>query len=388
MALVRRVDDTYGLDVHAVGLARNLRCVWRYLMLAQARWFIASLVLVLGFALAQNGVLQSIKVPYPPLVDGNAAEAFWSEAPVLEFETDGAGHWGAANESETTVQLRSVHTEDSVYFLVRWADPTFSLDRQRWVLQDGTWALQDQTPLREGGARTHYEDKLAFLWVIDATSIVEDESFWPTYFEPEDAPDAGYDRPVKAMPQGELLDMWHFKLVRNNFTTPSQVDDQYVDDTLDAEANRNAGRKGDPGEGGYYSNVKEYTTPQGETINGPMYYVPGNPDLFILTHDMVERGEAVEIEDYEQLTSFATGTRLPGIIGRPFTGSRGDIRGKDTWSDGWHTLEIGRAFDTGTPDVDVIFDDLSVPYFFGVGTFDNSQIQHGVTDLHALEFVD
>ncbi|MDZ7706636.1 MAG: ethylbenzene dehydrogenase-related protein [Trueperaceae bacterium] len=347
-----------------------------------------SLVALLGLATAQNGVLQSVKVPYPPLIDGNAGEALWSEAPVLELETYGAGHWGAANESETTVQLRSVHTDDAVYFLARWADPTFSLDRKRWIVQDGTWVGQDQTPLREGGASTFYEDKLAFLWVIDAESIVEDESFWPTYFEPEDAPDAGYERPVKAMPDGELLDLWHFKLVRNNYTTPSQVDDQYVDDTLDAEANRNAGRKGDPGDGGYYSNAKEYTTPDGETVTGPWYYVPGNPNVYIVTHDMVERGEAVEIEDYEQLTSFAEGTRLPSVIGRPFTGSRGDIRGKDTWSDGWHTLEIGRALDTGTPDVDVVFSDLSVPYFFGVGSFDNSQIAHGVTDLIGFEFID
>lgn len=332
--------------------------------------------------------MQSIPTTYPPVIDGNAGEAFWADAPAIELETYGAGYWGAANESETTVRLKSVYTEDAVYFLVRWADPTNSIDRQRWILDGGTWSLQDQTPLREGGASVHYEDKLAFLWVIDSPSVVEDESFWPTYFEPEDAPEAGYERPVKAMPEGELLDLWHFKYVRTNFTTPSQVDDQYVDDALDAETSRGAGRHGDPGEGGYYGNAKEYAAPDGSAVSGPQYYVPGNPNLYILTQDMIDRGEAVEITDYEQLMSFEEGTRLAGIIGRPFEGTRGDIRGKANWSEGWYTLEIGRALDTGTPDVDVTFGDLDTPYFFGIGTFDNSQIEHAVTDLLALEFVD
>ena len=337
-------------------------------------------------AFAQTDRLVAVPVPYAPVLDGVVSEAFWADAPVYEVETVGAGHWGAANASETTVHLQSVYTPDSVYFLVRWADPTYSIDRQRWVLESGAWARLDQTPLSEGGAATYYEDKFAFLWVMDAASIVADESFWPTYLEPEDAPEAGYDRPIKSMPQGELLDMWHFKYVRTNFSSPAQVDDQFVDDTRDAQAAGNAGRRSDPGEGGYYSNTKDYTTPAGATMAGPRYYVPGNPNLFILSQDMIDSGAAVEIADYAALMALPEGTRLPGVISRAFTGGRADITAKATWSDGWYTLELGRALDTGTPEVDVIFSDLDVPYFFGVGTFDNSQIAHGVTDLLVFEF--
>ena len=342
--------------------------------------------LLVGNAVAQADRLVSVPVDYAPVLDGVISEAFWADAPVFEVETVGAGHWGADNASETTVRLQSVYTPDSVYFLVRWADPTYSIDRQRWVLEAGAWSRQDQTPLSAGGASTYYEDKLAFLWVMDAASVLADESFWSTYFEPQDAPEAGYDRPVKSMPQGEMLDMWHFKYVRTNFSSPGQVDDQFVDDTRDAATARNAGRRSDPGEGGYYNNAKDYTTPAGATVSGPRYHVPGNPNLFILSQDMIDSGAAVEIADYAELMALPEGTRLAGVISRAFTGGRGDITAKATWSDGWYALELGRALDTGTPDVDVIFSDLDMPYFFGIGTFDNAQIAHGVTDLLVFEF--
>ena len=343
-------------------------------------------LLAASAAFAQADRLVSIPVDYAPVLDGVVSEAFWADAPVFEVETVGAGMWGADNASESTVRLQSVYTPDSVYFLVRWSDPTYSIDRQRWVLEGDAWSRQDQTPLREGGASTYYEDKFAFLWVMDAASILADESFWPTYLEPEDAPEAGYDRPIKSMPEGESLDMWHFKYVRTNFSSPAQVDDQFVDETRNAETANNAGRRSDPGEGGYYNNAKDYTTPAGATVSGPRYHVPGNPNLFILSQDMIDTGAAVEIADYAELMALAEGTRLPGVISRAFTGGRADITAKATWSDGWYTLELGRALDTGTPDVDVIFSDLDTPYFFGVGTFDNAQIAHGVTDLLIFEF--
>ena len=340
-------------------------------------------ILLFGFALAQEGTLQSVPVDYPPVLDGMVGEPFWADAPVFEVETFGSGYWGAVNASETTVELRSVYTGDGVYFLVRWADPTYSIDRQRWSFDGSAWTRQDQTPLREGGANTFYEDKFAFLWVMDSKSVVEDESFWPTYRDDAEAVAIGYDRPVHTMPEGERLDMWHFKYVRNNFATPGQVDDQFMDDDTERA---NAGRGSDPGEGGYYTNVKDYTDASGATVQGPRYHVPGNTNLYILTQDMVDRGVAVEIADHAELMALPAGTHLAAVVGRAFTGSRADITAKAVWSDGWYTLELGRALDTGDADHDVIFADLDMPYFFGVATFDNSQISHGNTDLIPFVF--
>lgn len=346
-------------------------------------------LLISGAGLAQMEPLVAMKVPFAPVIDGMPSEGFWTDAPVIEFQTYGEGFWDAANASETTVRLQAVYTDTDVFFRVRWADPTNSIDRQRWVFDGNVWTQQDKTPLSEGGANVHYEDKLAFLWVMSAPEVVEDGSFYPTYLDEFDAEELGYDRPVKSAPVGERLDMWHLKYVRTNFTTPSQVDDQYLDDARDPEASGNAGRHSDPQgevEGGYYNSVRDFTDSDGNTVQGPGFYVPGNPNVFIITQDMIDRDEALEITSFEDLMAFPAGTILPGVIGRPLTGSRGDIRGKTTWRNGWYEAEIGRALDTGDAEHDVNLSDVNATYYFGIGTFDNTQIRHAVSDVVPMVF--
>jgi len=334
--------------------------------------------------------LVAIPIDEAPLLNGLAMEPIWGRAPAVTMKTQGVGKWGAANNSETTVQLQAAYTRENVYFLVRWKDPSHSIDRQRWVLDGTTWQQQDQTPLQRGGANTYYEDKLAFLWVIKSRKVVESGTFWPTYIDNDEAAKAGYARPVKAAPTGEKFDLWHWKHVRTGYTKPSQMDDQFVDDTLDARKAPEAGRKSDPQDpkkpGGYYNNVKEYTTSSGAKLRGPRFFVPGRVDVYIITQEMIDRGEAREIADYAQLVSFPTGTRLPGVIGRMLTGSRGDLLAAHTWVNGTYTLEIGRKLDTGDPANDVIFSALTKPYYFGVAVFDNTQIAHAVSDAFALVF--
>ncbi|MBI4279033.1 MAG: hypothetical protein HY660_11305 [Armatimonadetes bacterium] len=334
--------------------------------------------------------LVAIPVDQAPMLDGKITEEFWSRAPVLIFKTEGAGKWGAQNSSETTIRVRGVYTKDSIYLLMQWNDPTFSVDRQRWAFEDGRWQLEDQTPLERGGSSTFYEDKMAMMWVMSSPSVVDKGTFYPTYVDEDDSIKYGYRRPVKAMPRGERLDMWHWKLVRSGFTNPPQIDDQYVDETLDARTAANAGRKTDPDDpkkpGGYYDNIKSFTAPDGRTVRGPRFYIPGKNNVYIITQEMIDRGEAKEIASYGQLLEFAAGTRLPGVIGRRFTGSRADITAGWTWKDRVYTLEIGRKLDTGDPQRDVIFSDLSRPYYFGVGIFDNNQIGHAVSDVMRMIF--
>lgn len=332
--------------------------------------------------------LVAVPVDEAPVLNGMTVEEIWNRAPAVRVKTESAGRWGAANKSETTVELRAVYTRDSVYFLVRYQDPTYSIDRQRWAFNGQAWALDDQTPEDRGGANTYYEDKMAFLWVINSASVLQKQTFYPSYVDQDDAAKAGYRRPVKAMPRGERLDMWHWKLIRTGFTKPAQFDDQYVDDTLDARAAANAGRKSDAqapnNAGGYYDNTKQFTV-AGRQVRGPRYFIPGKTDFFVITQEMIASGEAREIADTQQLMSFPVGAKFPGVIGRVLTGSRGDITSGHIWNAGAYTLELGRKLVTGDKDNDVAFDDLTKIYYFGVGTFDNTQIQHGVSDL--IEFV-
>lgn len=344
----------------------------------------------LGLAQKTSGKLTAMPVTYVPLLDGVASEDYWAKAPELTLKTEGGGKWKAANKSESTVKMKSVYTKDSIHFLLTWADPSYSLDRQRWAFDGKAWAKDDQTPLDKGGANTFYEDKLAILWVINAPSVVKEGDFWPLYVEEDKSKAAGYTRPVKSAPQGEMLDMWHWKGVRNGFTSPGQVDDQYVDSSLSAKDFAEAGRKSDPQPndkpGGYFNNDKEYTNASGSKMMGPKFYIPGSNNVYVITQDMIDRGEAKEIADFAALMALPVGTKFPGVIGRPHTGSRGDISAAFTWANGQYTLEVSRKLNTGDTKFDVNFLDLAKPYYFGVATFDNAQIAHGFSDLYELVF--
>lgn len=342
-------------------------------------------ILAAGIALAANPVLTSVPTTTAPTLDGIANEAFWASAPGLTIKTTEAAPPGAANRSSTAVVMKSVYTKDSVYFLVVWDDPTYSIDRQRWIFDGKTWSKEDQIPLEKGGASTNYEDKIAFMWSINSPTF-EKEGPWALYRDAAEAAKAGYQRPVKTAPKGETLDMWHFKLVRTGFTMPGQVDDQYVNDTFDSTKAPEAGRFSDPGAGGYYNNERDMKMADGTTVKVPKYGMKnGNTNAFILTQEMIDRGDAVELSD-AQVMAMPKGAHLPAIIGRLFTGSRGDITGKAEWKDGKYTLEFGRKLDTGDTVNDVAFKDLSKTYFFGVATFDNAQIQHAVSDLIEFKF--
>ncbi len=110
-----------------------------------------------SLASAVNPVLESYRLTSAPVLDGVASEAFWGSAPALQFKTIEAAAPGAGNKSESTVTMKSVYTADSVYFLAVWDDPTYSIDRQRWVFDGSKWSKEDQTPGDKGGANTNYE---------------------------------------------------------------------------------------------------------------------------------------------------------------------------------------------------------------------------------------
>jgi hypothetical protein len=338
-----------------------------------------------GIALAaETPVLESRKVTSAPKVDG-VVDAIWMLAPAVKIETTEAGAPGVANKSETVVSMKSVYTNDTVYFLLQWADPTQSLDYQRWVFDGTKWAQEDITPLAKGGASVNYEDKLAFMWAINAPTFVK-EGPWATYQDMAAAGRAGYDRPVKTAPKGESLDLWHWKYVRGGFSEPNQVDDQFLNDAFDAKAAANAGRTSDAGTGGYYVNSRDMKLADGTVVKVPKYGPKnGSTNEFIFTQAMIDNGTYVELTD-AQVMALPKGAHIPSQIGRAFTGSRGDITATAKWANGQYTFEIARKLDTGDKERDVIFNDLSKTYYFGIATFDNTQIQHAVSDLIEFKF--
>lgn len=321
---------------------------------------IRALIVLAGLAVAttsaeaqQSSTLVSKKVDAAPKLDGQVDD-LWKRAKPMTVKVSGGRNLPGGS---TEVTFRSVHTGDTIYFLVQYKDATESLRRSPWVKQaDGSWQKLKDPADKGGDNNKYYEDKFALMWNINSPTFEQRGCFAGCH--------VGEGKPYgnKYTPNaGEKFDMWHMKLVR---TGPvGQVDDQYVDNTrYDKEKSPEAGRKGDPKTGGGYAN--------NETADKkmPQFALPGNKPAapyWIL---------ADQKEPFDD-SKYKAGDEVPGIVVAPFTGDRGDISAAPAYKDGTRTVEIARKLVTGS-EFDIQFDDLKKRYSFGVSVFDNTQVRH------------
>ncbi len=316
-------------------------------------------LIVLGLAiwlsfftgLSAAGTLISVKVPTAPVIDGTPEE-IWNQAAAMTVNVG-----GGANTGSHTVTLKSVYTDDSIYFLATWNDPTESLRRLPWQKQaDGSWKQLTTPNAKEGGEITYYEDKFAQIWNINTPSFETSGCFALCHAgENPDVKDFGN----KYTPnKGEMADLWHMKMVRTNPT--GYLDDQYVDSTrYNKTTAPDAGRHGDPGLVPYYDNINAAkTAPNYTSADQPA------PPYWILDAQKQPFKDTYNAND-----------EIAGIIVRPPTGDRADIKGKAVYKDGMWTMEYGRKLNTGSQ-YDVQFIDLKKQYSFGTAIFDNAQTRH------------
>jgi len=328
------------------------------------KWTLPILVLIVGVAVGvlvgqpeaqQKNILVSKKVAAGPTVDGTMKDVWQGAAPLTVKALGGKNLPGGSTE----VTIRSLYTEDMVYFLVQYKDPTNSVQREPWQKQaDGSWKQLKDPDDKGGDNNKYYEDKLAILWNISSPAF-EQKGCLAACHTGEGKP-FGNKYTAGA---GERLDMWHWKGVR---TGPiGQVDDQYVDNTkYDKDKAPEAGRKSDPSTGGgYKGNVSD-------DKKGPKFALAGNkpaPPYWIVD---------AEKEPFDD-SKYKAGDEVPGIIVSPFTGDRGDISAKASWKDGVRTLEMARKRVTNS-EFDVQFNDKK-EYAFGIAVFDNAQVRHAYT---------
>ena len=198
-------------------------------------------------------MLTSQFVATAPVVDGDAGDAAWSGATAATIHVaNGANLFGGSPSTytgSTDVSVKSVYTNDSVYFLLDYADPTESLRRMPWQKQaDGSWLkLSTSTTHQEN---TYYEDKVSLLWDIDVTGFANSGCATVCHAGEQPA-NSGYGS-MYTPNEGEEADMWHWKAVRTN--PNNQVDDQYLNGNhYDPVTAPEAGRHSDPKTGGGYS---------------------------------------------------------------------------------------------------------------------------------------
>lgn len=350
---------------------------------------------------AVSPVMSAVKIPVgtaPPVVDGFADPA-WNLASRNTYLVGGG--WADA----TGVTLTALYDDTYLYMRVEWTDDGNSGRRQPWVKQaDGSWKVlpakgtipipgttwaeyMGQAFNEEDPTRFAYEDKLAVMWnTYGATTLAgfEQSGCAVTCHDPTagEAPGTTYNYTDQSQAAkkfttnaGEIADLWHWKLVRNN--QHSKMDDQYVRNWVRGLTGAaDGGRASDAGAGGYGENAATagHPTYRGPSADVPPYYIMDN--------------QKVALTDPE-IAAFPTGKEIANMITSGPTGTRADLdaRGIHNSSTGTWVLEIRRSLVTGDVN-DVQFDDLARQYSFGVAIFDNAQIEHSyMSRVGKLAFV-
>jgi hypothetical protein len=331
-------------------------------MIKIGRLALVGLLFCVSVAAWSDTVLMASHVTSAPSVDGVGTDLAWRTAKPLNVPLDftpynpSNGYPGATS---TDAVIKAAYTNDKIYFLIKWNDPTKSLERFPWVKQaDGSWA-QNVDKDSTGHENTYYEDKFAMLWNINSRTFGNAGCAVLCHMN---ADDVSAGRKYTALPE-ETVDMWHWKGVR---TGPlGQIDDQHIDSNTDPAENSGWGRKGDTKTGGgYYNNAAggeiRWQNPRTGKVAGDEYWI-------------------FDSEKEPFVDTYRTGDKIAGIVIAPFEGPRADIAAEAVWANGSWTLEIERNLVTvgaNSETQDVQFTDLTKSYPFGVAAFDNSQINH------------
>lgn len=304
--------------------------------------------------------LNAVKVSEAPVLDGVANDPAWDKAEGLEFHAAKGANFV---NGTTTGTIKAVYTDDMLYMLVQYDDPTLSVQRSPYIKQnDGSWTQMKDPDDKGGDNNVYYEDKMSMIWNIGGNIFGFNEKFGCQVACHAGEPGKPYGNKYTSE-EGEMGDIWHLKTVRTGFI--NQIDDQYLDHTrYDAEKAPGAGRHSDPKTGGGYTNNK---------------LVDGKPEFMSADAKPANNGGTYWIKDDAKApmddTKFKPGDEVGGIIVSPFTGDRGDLAAGIKWENGKWTQEIARKLTTGS-EFDVQFDDLSKQYGFGIAVFDNAQVRH------------
>jgi len=318
-----------------------------------------------------TNTLSSVKTTEAPSIDGKSSEGFWGNAPEIKFSLSNAGALqggtgGKFDNGSTEVSMKSAYDAENVYFLLQYKDPTDSQARGPWILEGGKLVKK---PYNE-----FYEDKLAINWNIkDSTKDFNTAGCAVACHVATDKEGKSVTKHWTNA-ENELLDMWHWKYVRQNSLfgpdKPGLMHDQFMDavkyDPNDA-AKSGGGRHADPGAKEYEDNVNADKSAPKLVFDG----APTNGNPYVIV-DGLDKTKPFTL-DY--IKTMKEGDFIPGPIAKQITGDPADIKAKGKWENGVWTLEISRKLKT-TSDKDIQFDDLAKTYSFAVAAFDNSQIGH------------
>ena len=297
--------------------------------------------------------LISVKVDVPPQLDGKGGDDAWEQAKPAEVEA----------EDGPEISIRTVYTQDRLYFLLSWKDETESTNMDKWVYDGDKWGLKQEKRWEEEPPWEADSDRFCFQWPIRDDNLVKKfakKGCAILCHKPE--------KESKMYTYGphEGSDIWQW---RASTTNPlGYADDGFLDHTniskkeeRDPEKRTNAAHKWDELGAGELNFVRNK---EGE---GPKWMSKvSSSEPFLI------KGQEIPLD----MSKIKKGDAIPGwLLDRP-KGSRGEIdaAAKFNQEEGLWTLELSRKLVTNDKAHDVQFDDLSKTYYFGIAVWENDRL--------------
>jgi len=298
---------------------------------------------------ASKQVLEAAKVKAAP---AGLDDAIWNEATAIQVPFEGKESFAGQKASVAT---KAVYTDEAVYFLFKWKDPTLSVVKGAWQFDGEKWSHQKGN-----------EDRISLLFEINRINNFATKGCAIVCHVPQGAPNAK-DGKFGTTTAAEKGDLWHWKAARSD---PAGVaDDTWLTQISDKEG----GRKSDAGKGGDQKNMTE-------DKSAPKYMLA--PGKSLAKNDILLAAHSVEIPAG---TVFKAGDMLTYRMPKTAEGSRGDIKAESRYAGGGWTVMLHRSLDTGNED-DVAFNTRR-KYNFAMALFDDSGDENSYdSEVLTLEF--
>jgi len=287
---------------------------------------------------------------------GGLDDPVWRKAQAVQLLVEGREKPVGTNGTVTT---RALYTDDSLFFLFKWKDPTRSIVKQSWKFDGQSWHhLQGN------------EDRIALLFEITRIDKFATRGCAVTCHSPADEPRDKWKLATKTVT--EKGDLWHWKAARS--APYNYADDAWLTVAGNPTGSyRETGRRKDRGTGGDIKN-------QTEDGSRPLYMQ--NPAAKASVPGFLLLEEATKITDY---SIFKSGDIIPYRLPVKPSGSRSDVKALSRHADGGWMVMLYRKLNTGHED-DVVFNPMK-NYSFALAVFDDSGSDHSkATEPMTLTF--
>lgn len=309
-------------------------------------------------------VVTAPKISGEITIDGQANEAQWQQAESTVIST----YYGMNETGHVPVEIKLMNDGYSLYIHAKWPDASKSMRHLPLLKTAQGWRVQ-QTHFLQSDEKQFYEDKFAVMLGAGPWDALRSVFL-----------SNGETRGGHRMPAKKIVDVWHWKSVRNHGF--ANLDDAYFSSDLQAlpgQRRYSWGYGSDPLLAGSYAENWDYFL---NDVVRPLR-LPRKPEMLAAFQNLSSHETArdpffgmhwVETQPYDpSLDTYPVGTVMPSVVWmHPNEGDRADVRAAGVWKDGYWHLEMARNFETDS-DYDRLIEDGIYLWF---SSFDHSQTRH------------